>query len=102
MPGASDATGDGRKVSPEYIDIALEKIGESYARFPLIRPRNDSSMLTSIRRVGQPTPVVVGGEDNEGRHEMIDGFKRLRALRCLNGETIRARMLDRWTQLEDV
>ena len=76
-----------------YIDIAMEKIGESFARFRLIRPHTESSMLKSIRRFGQLTPAVVGSPDN-GRYEMIDGFKRLRALRHLNKESIRARVLD--------
>jgi len=76
-----------------YIDIAMESIAESYARFRLIRPHSESSMLKSVRRFGQLTPVVVGSEDH-GRYEMIDGFKRLRALRHLNVETIRARVLE--------
>jgi len=79
--------------SSPYIDVAMDKIGESYARFRLVSPRGERSMLKSIKRFGQLTPVVVGREDN-GRHEMIDGFKRLRALRNLNGEAIRARVLD--------
>ncbi|MDA8308630.1 MAG: ParB/RepB/Spo0J family partition protein [Deltaproteobacteria bacterium] len=76
-----------------YIDIAMEKIGESFARFRLIRPHSESSMLKSIRRFGQLTPVVVGSPDND-RYEIIDGFKRLRALRSLKKETVRARVLD--------
>lgn len=76
------------------IDIGLEKIAESYARFRLIQPHSDSSMFKSIRRLGQLSPAVVSGEDNDGCYEMIDGFKRLRALRSLKGETIRARVID--------
>lgn len=75
-----------------YIDIDMDKIGESFARFRLIRPRSESSMLKSIRRFGQLTPVVVGSPDKE-RYEIIDGFKRLRALRHLNKESIRAKVV---------
>lgn len=75
-----------------YIDVAIEKIDESFARFRLISPHRESSMLKSIRRFGQLTPVVVGCPDND-RYEMIDGFKRLRALRRLNKESVRARVL---------
>lgn len=79
--------------SPPYLDLALESIGESYTRFRLTHPRSEASMLNSICKFGQLTPVVVGGEE-KGRYEMIDGFKRLRALRHLKRECIRARVLD--------
>ena len=76
-----------------YLDIALDKIHESYARFRLIQPRAESNMLKSIERFGQMTPVVVGSCENN-RYEMIDGFKRLRALRCLERDSVRARVLE--------
>jgi len=76
-----------------YIDIALDKIHESYARFRLIQPRAESNMLKSIERFGQMTPVVVGSCEND-RYELIDGFKRLRALRRLEKKSIRARVLE--------
>jgi ParB-like chromosome segregation protein Spo0J len=76
-----------------YLEIGIEKVGESYGRFRLIQPRRDGLMAKSIERLGQVSPVVVAGEEN-GRHEMIDGFKRLRALRQLKRESIRARVMD--------
>jgi ParB-like chromosome segregation protein Spo0J len=79
--------------SAVYIDVAIDKIGESYARYRLIRPHSESSMFKSVRRFGQLTPVVVDAEKGGG-HEMIDGFKRLRALRQLKRETIRAKAME--------
>jgi len=64
------------------IDVAIDTIGESYARYRLIRPHSESSMFKSVRRFGQLTPVVVDVEKGGG-HEMIDGFKRLRCARTL-------------------
>jgi len=79
--------------SAVYIDVAIDKIGESYARYRLIRPHSESSMFKSVRRFGQLTPVVVDAEKGGG-HEMIDGFKRIRALRQLKRETIRAKVME--------
>lgn len=76
-----------------YLEIEVEKIGESYGRFRLIEPRRDSSMAKSIERLGQLSPVVVA-QGIKGRHEMIDGFKRLRAFRHLKRESIRARIME--------
>lgn len=75
-----------------YLEIKIEKIGESYGRFRLIQPRRDGCMTKSIERFGQLSPVVVAEEEN-GRHEMIDGFKRLRALRHLKRESIRVMVI---------
>jgi len=76
-----------------YLDIAMDKIEERYACFRLIQPRAESAMLKSIERFGQMTPAVVGSCEN-GRYEMIDGFKRLRAMRKLERKSIRARVLE--------
>ena len=61
-----------------YPDIALDKIGESYGRFRQIQPFSEASELRSIKRFGQLSPVVVWAQEN-GCHEMINGFKRVRA-----------------------
>jgi len=50
-------------------------------------------MLKSIERFGQMTPAVVGAGEKD-RFEMIDGFKRLRALRKLEKKSIRGRVLE--------
>jgi ParB/RepB/Spo0J family partition protein len=76
-----------------YLDIPLDKVNSSYARFRMIQPRAESAMVKSIERFGQMTPVVVDSGEN-GRYEMIDGFKRMRALRRLEIVSIRARVLD--------
>jgi ParB/RepB/Spo0J family partition protein len=76
-----------------YLDIALEKIDGSYGRLRLIQPQAETSMFKSIERFGQMTPAVVSSCGND-RYEMIDGFKRLRALRRLERDSIRARVLE--------
>lgn len=50
-------------------------------------------MLSSMRRYGQLTPVVVG-RDADGGYEMVDGFKRLRASRALKRPELKAAVLE--------
>ena len=73
-------------------ELAIVEIGERYGAFRIITPRADSAMVKSIRKYGQISPVVcVRGE---GRYELIDGFKRLRACRSLNKEKVRAKVIE--------
>ena len=84
MPGWSDG---------KITDLALEEIGERYGRYRLPCPQAEREMVRSLREHGQLSAVVVCLRD--GRAELIDGFKRLRAAREL-GEvrTLRARIVE--------
>jgi len=72
-----------------FLEIPLSEIGESYGRLRLIHPQADARMVDSLRQFGQVFPVVV-----TERYELIDGFKRVRALRRLGVERVKARMLE--------
>jgi len=76
-----------------FLDIPLSKIGESYSSLRLIHPQADTSMVESIYKFGQLSPVVVG-LGQEDRYELIDGFKRLRALKQLGFEHVTAKLLE--------
>ncbi len=71
-----------------FREIPLSEIGESYGRLRLIQPQADTRMVDSLRQFGQVFPVVV----TEG-YELIDGFKRVRALRRLGMDWVKARVL---------
>ena len=71
------------------LEIPLSEIGESYGRLRLIHPQADAGIVDSLRHFGQVFPVVV-----TERYELIDGFKRVRALRHLGVERVRAMVLD--------
>ena len=58
-------------------ELTLEEVGESYARYRLHVPEDERGMMRSLERYGQISPIVVCLE--EGRYELIDGFKRLGA-----------------------
>jgi ParB/RepB/Spo0J family partition protein len=74
-----------------YITILPHSIGESHADLRIIRPAAEKAMERSMRNYGQLTPVVVGQLD--GRYEMVDGFKRLRAGRKLGYQSLQARLM---------
>jgi ParB-like chromosome segregation protein Spo0J len=71
-----------------FLEIPLSEIGESYGRLRLVHPQADASMVDSLRKFGQIFPVVV-----TQRYELIDGFKRVRALKRLGFERVTARVL---------
>jgi len=78
-------------VEGTFLEIALSEIGQSYGRLRLVHPQADAWMVDSLRQFGQIFPVVVAvGE----RYELVDGFKRVRALKHLGYERVTARVLD--------
>jgi ParB family transcriptional regulator, chromosome partitioning protein len=74
-------------------ELKPEMIGESYGALRLVNPRAEQRMLASLTRYGQVSPVVVCRGSGES-YELLDGFKRLRATRCIGQErTLRARVM---------
>lgn len=65
------------------VEIPLRDIGEAFGRFRLVEPKAQARLDTSIKTYGQLSPVIVlasGGAP----FELLDGFKRLRAVRSLD------------------
>jgi ParB-like chromosome segregation protein Spo0J len=63
------------------VELGLDGIGDHFGRYRLHSPAAEKAMARSLRRYGQVSPVVVCLR--QGRHELIDGFKRLGAARGL-------------------
>jgi ParB-like chromosome segregation protein Spo0J len=63
------------------LDLECTQIGEHYGRYRLHQPEAERAMARSLERYGQLSPVVVCRR--EGGLELIDGFKRLGAVRVL-------------------
>jgi len=61
------------------LDLKWEEIGEHYGRYRLHVPGAERAMARSLERYGQLSPVVVCRRQD--RYELIDGFKRLGAVR---------------------
>ena len=65
----------------QLLDLKWEEIGEHYGRYRLHVPGAERAMARSLERYGQLSPVVVCRRQD--RYELIDGFKRLGAVRGL-------------------
>ncbi len=74
-------------MSDEIHELSLSQVGDTYASLRIIDARADAGMLQSIKTFGQMTPVVCLKTD--GGNELVDGFKRLRALKLLKAETLK-------------
>jgi len=73
-------------------EISVSEVGEKYGALRIVSPRADAAMVKSLRKYGQISPVVC--VKGEGRYELIDGFKRLRACRRLDKTTLRAKGME--------
>jgi len=78
----------------DTFNISLDKIGDSYGKLRIINPAAEESFFKLIKKYGQLSPVVVSRLDGR-RYELIDGFKRLRAIRRLNTvKSLKAKLLN--------
>jgi ParB-like chromosome segregation protein Spo0J len=72
-----------RWAGDDLLQLKREEIGEYYGRYRLYVPEAERAMARSLQRYGQLSPVVVCRRQE--RYELIDGFKRLGAMRSLAG-----------------
>jgi ParB-like chromosome segregation protein Spo0J len=80
-------------ITQETMQLTLSAIGERLAPLRIADPVAERAMLHSLQKYGQQTPVVVC-RLAAGKHELLDGFKRLRAGRELGYLELTARPLD--------
>jgi len=76
-----------------YIEISIDEIGDRYGNLRLVNPMAYASMERSIAQYGQITPVAVG-QPAGGKYEMVDGFKRYRAIKKLGHKSLLCRVLE--------
>lgn len=70
-------------------DLEFHQLDLRYERLRIRRPRREGRLLSSLAVAGQQVAIVVVQPDEE-RYVVIDGFKRVRALRQLGSDTIAA------------
>lgn len=70
------------------MEVELHQLTLRYERLRKHHPRAERALLSSLAEIGQQTPVVVVGEAE--RFVLIDGYKRVRALRRLARDVVLA------------
>ena len=78
------------------MEVELHQLLLRYERLRKHHPRAERTLLASLAEIGQQTPVVVVAEAE--RFVLIDGYKRVRALRRLAHDVV---LVTRW-ELEEV
>jgi ParB family transcriptional regulator, chromosome partitioning protein len=72
------------------VELEFHQLELRYERLRVVRPEPERRLLASLAEVGQQVPIVVIKETGEGPFVVIDGYKRVRALRRLGRDTVRA------------
>jgi len=72
------------------VELEFHQLELRYERLKVVRPEPERRLLASLAEVGQQVPIVVVKEAAEGPFVVIDGYKRIRALRRLGRDTVGA------------
>lgn len=73
-------------------DLALAQLGQRFAALRIANPSAEASVLESMQKYGQLSPVVANRGEGPGRYELLDGFKRFRAAQKLGFEHLKTRV----------
>lgn len=76
------------------MDLEHHQLETRYEDLRVRRPSKERQVLTSVAANGQQVPIVVVPTAEEGRYVVIDGHKRLRALRKLGQDLVQATVWD--------
>jgi ParB-like chromosome segregation protein Spo0J len=72
------------------VEVDLDSLDLRYARLRARRPALEKRLIVSMDEVGQHSPVIVVAGEEPGRWVLIEGRKRVRALRRLKAEAVKA------------
>jgi hypothetical protein len=72
------------------VELEFHQLVLRYERLKVVRPEAERRLLASLAEVGQQVPIVVVREDADGTFVVIDGYKRVRALRRLGRDAVTA------------
>jgi ParB/RepB/Spo0J family partition protein len=76
------------------MDLEFHQLDLRYEELRGRNPARERRLLSSLAEVGQQAPIVVVSASETGRHVVIDGYKRVRLLRRLGQDTVRATTWD--------
>ena len=72
------------------VELEFHQLALRYERLKVMRPEAERRLLASLAEVGQQVPIVVVKPAGEEQFVVIDGYKRVRALRRLDRDTVAA------------
>jgi ParB/RepB/Spo0J family partition protein len=72
------------------MDLELHQLELRYQQLRTRDPRRERQLTASLAEVGQLMPIVVVAGDADDRYVVVDGYKRVRAVRRLHQDTVRA------------
>lgn len=73
----------------KIVEVSLDALDLKYERLSARRPGAEKRLLASLSETGQQSPVVVVAGDETGRYVVVDGHKRVRALKRLKADVAR-------------
>ena len=76
------------------MELEFQELELRYERLRVIRPAREKRLLASLAESGQQVPILVVHRIPPGGYVVIDGFKRVRSLKRLSRDTVRAATLD--------
>jgi len=72
------------------VELEFHQLALRYERLKVVRPEPERRLLASLAEVGQQVPIVVVKQAADDQFVVIDGYKRVRALRRLGRDTVAA------------
>jgi len=74
----------------KVVELALDCLDLRYARLRRRHPQAEKRLIVSLEEIGQQSPVIVVAGAEPGRYVLIEGRKRVRALRRLKSDVVKA------------
>lgn len=72
------------------VELNLESLDLKYERLSVLRPAAERRLLASLSEAGQQSPLIVVAASEAGRYVVVDGHKRVRALKKLKADVAKA------------
>jgi ParB/RepB/Spo0J family partition protein len=88
--GAEDTTGPEAVLGAGWLALEFHQLDLRYEDLRVRRPGQERRLLASLAERGQQVPIVVVGQRDPGKFLVIEGHKRVRALRRLHCDTVLA------------
>src|SRR3990170_209298 len=72
------------------VEVELDSLDLRYAKLRARRPAVEKRLMASMEEAGQQSPVIVVAAEEPGRWVLIEGRKRVRAVKRLKVEAVNA------------